>query len=184
MGVLFLAAMAFAAPKADVVRWTPFVAGSLGADWLVGQGVSGGASLEGGVNYGTRTWGGDLFLRPAGSLGGGLQGGQVDLVGRIGVRRPAWAAYAGLMGRFDSYRESVPSFGVGVPLTLTVGSEELYGFGEVAPAYSTARGVEMEGKLGAGLRFSTWAWEGRLAARTFGASLSLAPQLSVSYYGF
>lgn len=88
------------------------------------------------------------------------------------------------MGRFDSYRESIPSFGAGVPLTVTVGSEELYGFGEVAPCLSSARGFEVEGKVGAGLRYSTWAWEGRLAARTFGAAFSLAPQFSVSYYGF
>ncbi len=184
MILCLFATVAFAAPKSADVEWTPFVAGAIGADWLVGQGASGFGSLEGGVNYGTPTWGGDVFVRPAGSVGGGLQGGQVDLVGRIGLRRPAWAAYVGLLGRFDSYRESIPSFGAGVPLTLTLGSEELYGFGEVMPAYSTARGVEVEGKLGAGLRYDTWAWEGRFAARTFGAAISLAPQFSVSYYGF
>ncbi|GDX82766.1 hypothetical protein LBMAG42_45770 [Deltaproteobacteria bacterium] len=184
MTLLLLATAALAAAPKDEIRWTPFVAGAVGADWLVGQGASGFGSLEGGVNYGTKTWGGDVFLRPAGCVGGGLQGGQLDLVGRIGVRRPTWAAYAGLLGRFDSYRESYTSLGAGLPLTLTVGSEELYGFGEVAPTISSARGFEVEAKLGAGLRFATWAWEGRFAARTFGSALSLAPQFSVSYYGF
>ena len=172
-----------AAPNAELSE-TPFVAGAIGADWLVNRGVSGFASLEGGLNYGTKTWGGDVFLRPAGSLGSGLQGGQVDLVGRIGVRRPAWAAYVGLLGRFDSYRESFTSVGAGLPVTMTVGSDELYGFAEVIPTWSSVRGPEVEGEIGAGLRHSTWAWEGRLAARSFGPSLSLAPQFSVSYYGF
>jgi hypothetical protein len=84
----------------------------------------------------------------------------------------------------DSYRESSLSVGAGVPLTLTLGSEELYGFGEVVPEVSSVRGLEVEGKVGGGLRYETWAWEGRLAARTFGSAVSLSPQLSLSYYGF
>ena len=184
MPIILLALFAFGAPTKDEVRLQPFVSGALGADWLVGRGVSAIGSVEGGVNYGTPTWGGDIFLRPSGELGTGLQGGQIDLVGRVGVRRPAWALYGGLLGRFDSYRESFASVGAGLPITLTLGSEELYGFGEVIPSLSSARGVEIEGKAGGGLRFKTWAWEGRLSARTFGGSLSLSPQFSVSYYGF
>lgn len=177
-------ALALAAPKEEEVGWNPFIAGAVGADWLVNTGVSGCLSVEGGVNYGTRTWGGDIFLRPSGSLGSGLQGGGVDLVGRVGIRRPAWAAYAGLLGRFDSYRESVTSVGAGVPLTFVLGSDKVYGFGEVAPTVSSARGVEAEGKLGGGLRYETWAWEGRVAVRSFGGRLSVSPQFSASYYGF
>lgn len=140
-------------------KYQPYVAPGGGVQIDTGNGGTTTSIVAGadvGVRYWRKKWTGDLYLGGTYTTGDSLNGWELHLGDQMGRREKMWGIEGGLEAIYAGYTYAdgtsamKPSFGVGVPVDLTVGPKEVYGFAGVQPNYfvDQSRGLELEWRVG------------------------------------
>lgn len=120
------------------------------------------AGVDAGIKYWRKAWTGDLYAGGSYTTGDGLTGYEAHLGDQMGRREKNWGLVGGFEGMYSAYDYAdgtealAGSAGVGVPVDLSLGPKEFYGYVGGQPSYffSGGRGLEVEWHVGVAAKLS------------------------------
>ncbi|MFZ5480057.1 MAG: hypothetical protein ACOZNI_25050 [Myxococcota bacterium] len=175
--------------------YKPYVSPGGGARITSGNEVAIEAGADVGVKYWRDNWVGNLYAGGTYATGASYSGYELHVGDTFGRREKFWGLGIGVEGFYDGYFDAdggnvlAPSFGVDIPLELTLGPKKYYVYGGVTPSFLSNRsrhvdtlpfGDELEWEVGAGLKLEGVRVRAGFAQRITVAGTINTPTLSVT----